>query len=98
MTEAEMIAALRAKGYLIRTPETIQISGIHVPKPLMEPPQLGANYWFIDLHRQSLAVSSQWAGGAFDNLALKRGMLHVTEENAVAHAKALIKVSGGECE
>lgn len=37
-----------------------------------------------------------WNGDRYDELALKRGMLHVTEENAVTHAKALIKVSGGQ--
>lgn len=95
MTEAEMVAALRAKGYLIRAPETIQIGGIHVPKPLMTPPPLGTRYWCAMMDEDAMTYALTWNGDRYDELALKRGMLHVTEENAVAHVKALIKVSGG---
>ena len=95
MTEAEMVAALRAKGYLIRAPETIQIGGIHVPKPLMTPPPLGTRYWCAMMDEDAMTYAFTWSGDRYDELALKRGMLHLTEENAVAHAKALIKASGG---
>lgn len=98
MTEAEMVAALRAKGYFLREPESIQIGGIHVPKPLMEPPPLGTHYWFLDIHKKGLVDHFQWAGGDFDNRNLKRGLVHLIERAALEHAKALIKVSGGTCE
>lgn len=76
-------------------PESIQIGGIHVPKPLMEPPPLGTHYWFLDLHRKGLVDHFQWAGGDFDNRNLKRGLVHLIDRAALEHAKALIKVSGG---
>ena len=98
MTEAEMIAALRAKGYWIREPESIQIGGIHVPKPLMTPPPLGTRYWCAMMDEEAMAYAFTWNGDKYDRLVLKRGMLHLTEENALAHANALIKVSGGTCE
>lgn len=98
MTEAEMVAALRVKGYLIREPESIQIGGIHVPKPLMTPPPLGTRYWCAMMDEDAMAYTFTWHGDRYDKRALKRGILHSTEENAVAHAKALIKVSGGTCE
>ncbi|WP_156304081.1 hypothetical protein [Ottowia sp. oral taxon 894] len=98
MTEAQMVAALRAKGYLIREPELIQIGDVRVPKPLMEPPPLGTRYWFLDIHRKGLADHSQWSGGDLDNRNLKRGLVHLIERAALEHAKALIKVSGGTWE
>lgn len=98
MTEAEMVAALRAKGYLIREPESIQIGGIHVPKPLMTPPPRGTQYWRIAINNSALVDALTWDGDSYDKLMLKRSILHLSEENAVAHAKALIKVSGGTCE
>ena len=98
MTEEEMISALRAKGYFICMPESIQIGDARVPKPLMAPPPLGTNYWFIDLYNQGLVNHFQWAGCDFDNRSLKRGLVHLTEGAALAHAKALINVSGGKRE
>ncbi len=98
MTEAQMVAALRAKGYLICAPATIQIGGIHVPKPLMTPPPRGTQYWCALMDENAMAYEFTWDGDIYDELALKRGMLHLTKENAVAHAKALIKVSGGTWE
>ena len=98
ITEAQMVAALRAKGYSIRAPGLIQIGGIHVPKPLMTPPPRGTQYWCAMMDEDAMAYAFTWHGDRYDELALKRGIMHVTEENAVAHAKALIKVSGGTCE
>ncbi len=98
MTEEEMIEVLRAKGYFICAPESIQIGDARVPKPLMEPPPLGTNYWFLDLHNKGLVNHFQWSGGNFDNRNLKRGLVHLTEGAALAHAKALINVSGGKRE
>ena len=98
MTEAQMVAALLAKGYSIRAPELIQIGGIHVPKPLMTPPPLGTRYWCAMMDEDAMTYELTWHGDRYDELALKRGIMHVTEENAVAHAKALIKVSGGTYE
>ena len=98
MTEQQMIDALRAKGYVICMPESIQIGDVRVPKPLMEPPPLGTRYWFLNIHRKGLVDHFQWAGGDFDNRNLKRGLVHLIERAALEHAKALIKVSGGTCE
>ena len=95
MTAAQMVTALLAKGYSIRAPELIQIGGIHVPKPLMTPPPIGTPCWRVVIDDMPMTDGSKWAGDRYDELVLKRGILHVTEENAVAHAKALIKVSGG---
>ena len=98
MTEAEMVAALRAKGYLIRTPESIQIGGIHVPKPLMTPPPIGTPCWRVVIDDIPLADGLPWDGCEYDKIMLNRRILHLTKENAEAHAKALIKASGGTYE
>lgn len=95
MDEAEMVAALQAKGYLIRKPDAIQIGGIHVPKPLMTPPPIGMQYWRVAIDDSALVDAFTWNGDRYDKLMLKRSIIHLTEDNALAHAKALIQVSGG---
>ena len=39
-----------------------------------------------------------WKGGELDKQFLKRGLIHRTKEAAIAHALALIKISGGSIE
>lgn len=95
MTEAQMVTALLAKGYSIRAPELIQIGGIHVPKPLMTPPPRGTQYWCVAINDTALVDALTWDWNRYDKLMLKRSIIHLSKENALAHAKALIKVSGG---
>lgn len=43
-----------------------------------------------------LCFWSEWDNVKLDEQRLERGVVHLTEENAIAHAKALIKLSGGK--
>ncbi|ANB90837.1 hypothetical protein MOVS_01205 [Moraxella ovis] len=76
--------------------EMITAGDVSFPKPESEPLKDGDKYWVADLTVIHYALASQWVGDKLDKLALSRGILHKSKENAVAHAKALIELSGGK--
>lgn len=78
-----------------RRPRTIMIGDREVPEPLREEPAFMTQYWVPDVHASSpnLAVSLKWVGDKFALRWLARGLVHITEEAAIAHAEALIALS-----
>lgn len=78
--------------------EMVTIGDISFPKPESEPPREGVYYWVPFLTSESFSNNSRWYGETPDFRYLKLGLVHLTEENAVKHAKALIKLSGGTCD
>lgn len=95
MTEQQMIDVLFQKGYIVYRPELMQIGGESVPKPMMTPPPGEITCWHPNISGSNLADFFTWTGDYFDIRILNRGLCHLTREAAQAHAKALIKVSGG---
>ena len=76
---------------------TINIGGHIVPKPLTEPPEEGTEVYVMTLLSDSLCFWVDWNGESCAHQKwLKLGMIHSTKEAAIAHAKALIAISGGE--
>ena len=74
---------------------TIRIGDIDVPEPMRSAPDVLSCY-FLALPSESIMFAeSKWTNDWFDVQCLERGMCHATEEAAIAHAKALILVSGG---
>lgn len=78
------------------TSEMITIGDVSFPKPELKPLKDGDKYWVADPAFIHYALASQWKGDKLDKLALNRGLLHKSKEDAIAHAKALIKLSGGK--
>ena len=78
--------------------DMVTVGGVSFPKPELEPLKDDDEYWVADPTCIYYALSSRWAGDKLDKWALSRGVLHLSRENAIAHAKALIKLSGGEIE
>lgn len=78
-----------------RRPRTIQIGDREVPEPLREAPAYGTRYWVPDLFRKTTDAANpmMWDSGKSDRLWLARGLVHLTEEAAQAHAEALIALS-----
>lgn len=87
---------LKGEKFRIRAP-TINIGGHSVPKPMTEPPENETLCYM-----PSLASSDLYYIVCFDGNAksckrwLKMGIIHPTKDAAIAHAKALIAISGGE--
>lgn len=72
---------------------TILVNGIEVPEPVREALRLDQTYWVADLPSANLAWDRSWSNDAYDSRVLNRGMVHLTEAAAVAHAKAMLAPS-----
>lgn len=81
-------------------PRTIKIGEVDVPEPVRDESDMvnGGEYYFPLVNGEDLCEDYYWSGDYMDLLLLKRGLIHKTKEAAIAHAKALIKISGGSCE
>ncbi len=72
-------------------PETININGHKVPKPITDKTQIIGNVYYVVATTQEhlhYAIGTH-STGALDEW-IKRGIVHSTKENAIAHAKALL--------
>ena len=77
--------------------EMITIDGVSFPKPESEPPESGTEYWITEASYEYYTTSNPviWVDDSQDRLLLKRGLVHLSKENAIAHGKALVKLTGG---
>lgn len=73
-----------------RKPRTISINGIDVPEPVREPLENGQRCFIPEIGGMLLYSLTEWDGGGIDYRLLERGMIHLTKEAAIAHAKALL--------
>ena len=76
-----------------RIPKTITVNGIEVPEPIREEPKVGEKYFLVHISAFTLVTYNSWANDAYDTQWLNKGLLHFTEEAAIAHAKALLAPS-----
>lgn len=82
--------------YLFRlAQEMITIGDVSFPKPESEPLRDGDEYWMADPTHKRYALLFEWSDDEFHKWALSRAIVHKSKENAIAHAKCLIKLSGG---
>ncbi|UZA19153.1 hypothetical protein [Moraxella bovis] len=82
-------------SFRIKPVEMITIGDVSFPKPESEPLCQGQDYFMPDLCMQNLHHISTWDDDNADKRRLKLNIIHLTPENAIAHAKALIKLNGG---
>lgn len=73
--------------------ETITVNGVKVPKPESKPLAKGKRYYIAILHYTEFCGIYTWGDDAGDRIYLSRGLIHLTEEAAVAHAKAMLEVT-----
>ena len=74
-------------------PKTIRIGEYDVPEPVREPLEDDKEYWGVDPMAEELAWKYKWKNALFCNLRLRRGLIHLTKEAAVIHAKALLSLT-----
>jgi len=74
---------------------TIRIGEVDVPEPLRVAPAKGTEYWVANTIDERFYSPMSWSNHGIDRLLLSRDLVHTSQEAAVAHAKALIAVSGG---
>lgn len=75
-------------------PKTILIGDIEVPEPLRVAPENKETIiYIVDFNKYSLYEACSWNAYATGDLVdgpLKHGLIHLTPENAILHAKALL--------
>lgn len=58
-------------------------------------PKEGTHYFITHPSNQNYCMESVWSNDDLGNRYLNRGLVHLTKENAIKHAKAIILASGG---
>jgi hypothetical protein len=88
-------------GWIIGNPEewqvrrkqkAIMVNGFEVPEPVREALKKGVEYWIAFPSIPELAWDFQWAGDIYDRHRLNHGLIHLTKEAAIAHAKAMLGI------
>lgn len=75
--------------------EMVTIGDISFPKPESEPLTENTRYYLPYLLNPNEPYENLWDDVHMDFEYLKLGLIPLSKENAVKHAKALIKLSGG---
>ena len=73
-----------------RKPATIKINGFAVPEPVRFNLKKGEIYYVSRLGVMQLYDQLVWDDDSYDSKALKLGVIHLTKESAIDHAKALL--------
>ncbi len=79
-------------------PKTILIGDIEVDHPETMLPEKGEAFYFPDITSEHSEYydSFSFDGGKHHRRLFKHGMAYLTKEEAIQHAKAIIKASGGK--
>lgn len=73
-------------------PRTIRIGEYDVPDPIREALEVGDKYWVAKIDSDS-PQEWEWDGDDWDKKWLAKGIVHLTEEDAQLHSKALISLT-----
>jgi hypothetical protein len=78
-----------------RKPQTININGHEVPEPYRGEMKAGQPYYTPELYDcgtdyWDVYHDLQWQDTLYDNVAMKKGLVHLTEHAAIKHAEALL--------
>lgn len=74
------------------------IGDVSFPKPEIQTPEIGTKYYTPILCTTQPYDYHTWEDTQIDYKYFKMNLIHLSKENAIAHAKALIKLSGGNYE
>ena len=84
-----------ASHYTIKQ-EMRSLNGYEYPAPETEAPKVGVRYYVPDTACDNLFSWYVWENDDFDRKWLTHREVHLSEENAIAHTKAIILAGGGE--
>lgn len=74
-------------------PKTRIINGFEVPAPEVEELELGCSYFAPYIHSDKYLARLTWNGDDCDMRSLKRGLVFLSKEDAIANAKAMLGIS-----
>lgn len=73
-------------------PKTILVNGFEVPEPMREAPCINDEYFTPQTGYEIFYCKNKWRNDKFDQRFLSRGLMHLSESAAIAHAKAMLGV------
>ena len=73
-------------------PRTIKVNGREIVAGETAAPELRSTYWSPWFSKDELVCVVRWSDDGVDKNFLKRGLVHLTKENAIAHAKAMLGI------
>lgn len=73
-------------------PKTISVSGFEVPEPVNSELDMGYVYYIPVPSSYNYYCECHWEDHLVNNIHLERGLVHLTKENAIAHAKAMLGI------
>lgn len=74
-------------------PKTITVNGFEVPEPVRESLSYDDFYYVICLDADDFSLNESWDNNEKDFLWLSRGIIHLTKDAAIAHAKAMLGIN-----
>ena len=78
--------------YRLKPIETILVNGVEVVRGETKSPELGTKYYTPSVTSLNFYKYYIWDNSCFDNRVLGHGLVHLTKENAIAHAKAMLGI------
>ncbi len=98
-TAEELIAQCSAESGIpiefFYAPRILKIGNREVYAGEITAPTVGTDYWIPTITLPELFQIYEWDDDENDRLLLKHGLVHLTQERALAHAEALILASSG---
>lgn len=91
------LQTLTTKGYADSfqfrlKPRTITVNGREIVAGESETPKLQSEYFLPHVSKENRYASEIWDASEFDLRVLNDGLVHLTKENAIAHAKAMLGI------
>ena len=71
-------------------PRTIRVNGVEVPVSEKVAPKNGDWVYLPSLDAENLYICAEWFGCKRDHEYLKRGLVYLNKEDAIARAKAML--------
>ena len=79
-----------------RKPKTININGFEVPEPYRGEMKGGQKYYPVDPQAFLFQYGATWCDASIDRRWKDRSFIHLTEEAAALHGKALASFTSGD--
>ena len=81
-----------------RKPQVIRVGRHAFPKPITEAPEEGTVYWTIEARGRNgfYAERYKWLQNGEYESCIRQGLIHLTEEDAQAHADVLNAICRGD--
>lgn len=67
-----------------------ELAGVKFPMPAQQPPEVESWYHQVNSANPEMPYTFKWVGSHFDRIVLQNLMVHLNEESAVQHGKALL--------